>query len=494
MPVSERRLSQVLTRRFSRVAWITLAAYALLVTVVFAVAAEMALRRSLERSADVIQSLLGAYRDSTTEPGGVMPSTLADQLVGMGGQVVITRTTTSAGGQQQVYFVSADMPAKRLEGLAADASPDAIRAVMLTAIAERARWRFRVLHRAAGAFDIYVAASREPYLLALALLGGVAVLLLPVAALTVARGARQGVADALEPLEQVTSTTRAIGPSELGTRLTSPTGQAEVTELAESINRMLERMERAHRALQAFTADASHELRTPLTHLRAQVQWASADGRSDAEVREALAAMERELERTTKLIEELLLIARGENRQLALGRAPFDLALVLDEVREITEAMAQGKQLSVIVRSARDPAWALGDAGRTRHILLNLASNAVRYTAGGAVTFALLRSGERVGVSVRDTGPGIAPEHLERVFDRFFRIDQSRSRELGGTGLGLAIARLLAELQHGEITVESTPGTGSTFTLWLPAATPTQVPADRAASPRPAPSAERLRR
>jgi len=115
------------------------------------------------------------------------------------------------------------------------------------------------------------------------------------------------------------------------------------------------------------------------------------------------------------------------------------------------------------------PRWALGDAGRTRHVLLNLGSNAVRYTPAGAITFALVQDGDRVGVSVRDTGPGIPPEHLERIFDRFFRVDQSRSRDLGGSGLGLAIARLLAELQGGSITVASVPGEGSVFTMWLPA-------------------------
>jgi two-component system, OmpR family, sensor histidine kinase BaeS len=133
--------------------------------------------------------------------------------------------------------------------------------------------------------------------------------------------------------------------------------------------------------------------------------------------------------------------------------------------------MAQGKDLPVRAVLAGDgPVWALGDADRTRHVLLNLTSNAVRYTPKGGVTLTLRRNGAEVGVSVRDTGPGIAPEHLERIFDRFYRIDQSRSRDLGGTGLGLAIARLLAELQHGRITVDSTLGTGSTFTVWLPAA------------------------
>ena len=469
--MSELRLSGVLTQRFTRVAWTALAAYGLLVATLFALAGEMALRLSLEHSADLTQSLLGAYRDSTSGPSGVMPSTLADQLVAMGGQVVITRTTTGAGGKQDVYFVSADMPARRLEGLPANASPDDVRQALLAAIAQRARWRYRVLHRAAGAFDIYVVASREPYLAALAGLLAAAALLLPAAGFAVARGARQAVAGALRPLERVAAETRAIGPAELGTRLTSPTGQAEVTDLADSVNRMLERVDRAHRALQAFTADASHELRTPLTHLRAQVQWAAAEGRSETEVREALAAMERVVDQTAKLVEELLLIARGENRQLALALAPFDLTAVVDEVREITEAMALDRDLAVT--TVPSPArWALGDANRTRHVLLNLGSNAVRYTPAGTITFALESNGDRVGVSVRDTGPGIAPEHVERIFDRFFRVDQSRSRDLGGSGLGLAIARLLAELQGGAITVASVPGEGSTFTLWLPEARP----------------------
>src|SRR5256712_8257625 len=454
--MSERRLSQVLTRRFSRVAWTALAGYALVVVLLFAAAAEMALRRSLEHSADVIQSLLGAYRDSTSAPGGVMPSALADQLVGMGGQVVITRTTTNAGGMPQVFYLSPGMPAKRLEGLAPDASPEQIRIALVAAITQKARWQYRVLHPAMGDFDIYVVASRQSYFVPLRVLIAAAALLLPLAAFAAARGAKQAVAAGLEPLERVTSETRPIGPSELGTRLTSPTGQAEGTELAEGINRMLERVDRAQRALQSFTADASHELRTPLTHLRAQVQWAAAEGRSEAETRDALAAMERVLDQTAKLVEELLLIARGENRQLALALAPFDLTAVMDEVREITEAMAVDRDL--VVRATPAPRrWALGDANRTRHVLLTLGSNAVRYTPSGAITFALETDGARVGVSVRDTGPGIAPEHVERIFDRFFRVDQSRSRDLGGSGLGLAIARLLAELQDGHVTVPSTP-------------------------------------
>src|SRR5439155_3756 len=262
------------------------------------------------------------------------------------------------------------MPARRLEGLPESASPDDVRRALLAAIAQRARWRYRVLHRAAGAFDIYVVASRESYVIALGALAAAAALLLPAAGLAVARGARQAVAGALRPLERVAAETRAIGPAELSRRLTSPTGQAEVTELG-----------------------------------------------------------------------------------------------------EITEAMALGRDLAVSAAPSA-PQWALGDADRTPHTLLNLASNAVRYTPKGSITFALESNGSMVGVSVRDTGPGIAAGHLERIFDRFFRVDQSRSRDLGGTGLGLAIARLLAELQGGHITVDSAVGAGSTFTVWLPTAQP----------------------
>src|SRR3989449_10327198 len=284
-----------------------------------------------------------------------------------------------------------------------------------------------------GASAISVAGSRQPSLVPRGAPAAPAARPPPGAPPGRRGGARRAVVAALDPLERVAAETRAIGPAELGKRIASPTGQAEVTELADSINRMLERVDRAHRALEAFTADASHELRTPLTHLRAQVQWASAEERSEPQMREALMAMERELERTTKLVDELLLIARGENRQLALAHVPFDLRMVVDEVKEITEAMGGALDRALAVRvEPSEAVWALGDSDRTRHILLNLASNAVRYTPGGSITFALRRNGAVVGASVRDTGPGIAPEHVERIFDRFFRIDQSRSRELGG--------------------------------------------------------------
>ena len=469
----ERGLGEELTTGFTRVSWATLSAFMLVVLVTFAALSEVAVRRSTEHSADVIGSLLGLYADPEGTRTGVAPAMLADQLVGMGEPFVITRTTRTEGGDGTVYYLSPTMPAKQLTGLTSSSAPEEVRRLMLEALAERARWRFHVLHRHVvnemSDFDMYVVASRVPHAWGFVVLLGAAVVLLPVAAFAARTGARKTVADALDPLDRVAAQTRAIQPTDLSQRIDVPTGQQEVTELADGINRMLDRVESAHRALQSFTADSSHELRTPLTHIRARVQWCLAQDRNQEDIHEAFEAIEKEVERSTKMVDELLLIARGENHQLDVQRAPFDLNDLVKEVAEITQAMASGRDLT-IETDVNGPIRAIGDSNRTRQILLNLASNAVRYTPSGVITISTRRRAHEVGAVVRDTGIGIKAEHRARVFDRFYRVDPSRSRTLGGAGLGLTIAKVLAELQGGAIDVASEPGKGSTFGLWLPEA------------------------
>jgi signal transduction histidine kinase len=470
--VSEPRLGAVLTKRFDRLVWSTLAAYAVLVVLAFTLVSEIALRRSLEQSADGIESLLGLYVDPGAAPTTVAPAMLADQLLGMGDRFLITRTvpTGDATGGPSVYFLSPTMPAKRIEtGGEIGVTPDEVRRTLLQSIAERGRWRFHVLHRSAGEFDIYVAGSRRPYLFALLGLSLGALLLLPIAAFAARRGATRAVGRALAPLGRVVEETQAIGPRDLSRRVGAPTGLSEVTGLADAINRMVDRVERSHTALEAFTADASHELRTPLTHLRAQVQWALAERRSAEEMHEALSATGREVDRMSRMVEDLLLIARGENRQLAIERRTFDLADVVREVQEIAADMAASQNITVHAE-LDGPVQVVADPARVRQILLNLASNAVRYTREGSVIFTLATEGAMAGVRVSDTGDGIDPEHVDRIFDRFYRVESSRSRAHGGAGLGLTIARLLAQLQDGRIDVVSEPGRGSTFSLWLPGA------------------------
>jgi signal transduction histidine kinase len=359
------------------------------------------------------------------------------------------------------------MPAKQVESPEAGASESAVREQLVRALAERGRWRHAILRRRVGEFDIFVARRRDPYLLALAGLAGAVLIPLPVAALLGRRSMSRAVSSALAPLARVVDETRAIGPGDLSRRVPAPTGVVEVSEVSEALNWLLERVERSHRALEGFTADASHELRTPLTHIRAQAQWSLDDRRSRADQCEALAGIARETERMIRMVEDLLLIARGENQQLAVASRDFDLAEVVREVEEIAAAMAKDRDLRVRAE-VHGPVHAIGDAGRTREILLNLASNAVRHTGAGSVVLTCERGDGMVGIAVRDTGCGIEPQHLSRIFDRFYRVDRSRSRTQGGAGLGLTIARLLAELQHGRIEMESTPGKGSAFILWLP--------------------------
>ena len=466
--MTEVRLGRILNLRFGRLLWVTVAAYAAVVITVFAAMSEVALRRSLDHAADVIESLIGLYADPEGERTTVAPAMLADQLLGMGERFLITRAISTDSGERTVYFLSPTMPAKEVQPLVG-ASPAKVREQIARLIAERGRWRYRVLHRRAGEFDIFVAGSRRPYALAVAGLGGAALLLLPLTVLLARRATRREVNAALAPLSRVIAETQTVDPRDLSRRVPSPTGVAEVTEIADEINRLIDRVERSHRALEAFTADASHELRTPLTYLRAQAQWALAEHRAPDEMHEALSAISRELEQTTKMVEDLLLIAKGENRQLQLERREFDLAAVVREVKEVTEAMAAGRTLEVRA-GVNGPVRVVGDPDRVRQILLNLASNAVRHTEAGSVTFEVERHDAMVGAVVRDTGCGIPPEHVDRIFDRFYRAERSRSRAHGGAGLGLTIARLLAELQGGRISVDSTPGSGSTFVLWLPSA------------------------
>ncbi len=464
----ERRLGEVLRGRFGRLVWLTLAVYAGLVIVLFAALSELALRRSLEHTADAVQSLIGLYADPDGGRTAVAPGMLADRLIGMHDPFLITRTMPAGRTGRTIYFLSPSMPAKPVQADSA-ASSDAVRDQLARVVGERGRWRYRILHRRAGEFDIMVAGSRGPYAVAVGGLALVTLLLVPVSALRARRSAGRSVDRALLPLARVVEETHALGPGDLSQRTTTPTGVVEVTELSDALNRLLVRVERSHHALEGFTADASHELRTPLTFLRAQAQWALNERRGAHDMREALAGIARESDHMTRMVEDLLLIARGENRQLAVERQAFDLVPVVREVEEIATAMAAGREVSIRA-DVKGPLQALGDAGRTREILLNLASNAVRYTIAGSIVFTGEQRDGFVGVAVRDTGGGIEAEHLARVFDRFYRVDRSRSRAHRGAGLGLTIARLLAELQDGRIAVESVSHEGSTFVLWLPAA------------------------
>ncbi len=469
--MTEIGLGYRITKRVGRLLWVVLVAYAVVVVTAFAALSEIALGRSLTESADLIESLLTLYADPEGEPTTVAPAMLADQLLGMGGRFVIIRAVSTDSGQRALYHLSPNMPAKEVQP-PPGSSASVVREHVARVITDRGRWRFRVLHRPSGDFDIFVAQSRRPAVLAVSGLGVIALLLLPLAALVARRATDQAVTGALLPLVRVVAETKTIGPTDLTQRVEAETGVSEVSAIATEINRLIDRLERSYRALEEFTADASHELRTPLTHLRAQAHWALADDRSIADRREALSAIGKEVDQTAKMVDDLLLIARGENRQLPVARDLFDLGTVISDVEEVAEAMVAERDVDIQIDSPT-PSWALGDSDRTRQILLNLVSNAVRHTEAGTIRLALERDDGMVGVAVSDTGCGIAEDQWDRIFDRFYRAERSRSRAHGGAGLGLTIARLLTELQGGHISMTSELDEGSTFTMWLPAASAT---------------------
>jgi signal transduction histidine kinase len=217
----------------------------------------------------------------------------------------------------------------------------------------------------------------------------------------------------------------------------------------------------------AFVADASHELKTPLTLIRADAEVVLYRGRLNAEDRKLVEHALAETDRMGAVLSDLLLVARLDAGKLDVAKKPFDLAPALSQEVERFGARAAGKEVRLEVE-APDELPAYGDAKRTEQILAVLLDNAVRFTPPGGRIVVRGRLRDRwAEASVTDSGPGIAPEHLSRVFDRFYRAEAARSRG-GGTGLGLAIARDLARAQGGDLTAENTNGGGAAFRLRLP--------------------------
>ncbi len=218
----------------------------------------------------------------------------------------------------------------------------------------------------------------------------------------------------------------------------------------------------------AFVADASHELKTPLTLIRADTEVVLYRGRIDPDDRKLIEHVLAETDRMNAMLSDLLLVARLDAGKLDVSTEPFDLSVVLSDSVERFGLRISGKGVNLEVQTAGQLP-VRGDPKRTGQILAILLDNAVRFTpSGGRITVDGQLHDGWAEVSVRDTGPGIAPEHLPRIFDRFYRAEEARTRESGGTGLGLAIARDLARAQKGDLHAENVKGGGTVFRLVLP--------------------------
>jgi heavy metal sensor kinase len=272
----------------------------------------------------------------------------------------------------------------------------------------------------------------------------------------------------LSPVGLMAARAQQITAESLGGRLPVPNPHDELGQLATVFNATLARLENSFAELRRFTADASHELRTPLTALRAVGEGALRSEASDTKsLREALASMLEEARRLSDLIDALLLLARADTGGVSPSLHQVELAGLLSEVRETLLVLAEEKnqKIEIVAEQLTVPA----DRELLRLALLNLVHNAIRYSAPGSmIRLQDRRRNAGASVEVIDQGPGIAPEHQHKVFERFYRIDKARSRASGGAGLGLAIARWAIERQGGQIELESEPGRGSLFRIVIP--------------------------
>lgn len=276
---------------------------------------------------------------------------------------------------------------------------------------------------------------------------------------------------ALAPVDQITQTARNISVQSLSSRLVVPQTRDELQRLSETLNSMLERLEGAFKKIVQFTADASHELRTPVAVMRTQAELSLRKARSADEYRDIVAQIHTELERTSELIEKLMLLARADSGAETLQLIPVNVTEIVREACNQGSALAEAKQVAFREQIPNHPVWIKGDPHALHRLFLILIDNAVKYTpATGRVEVLLQESDGSVVGEVRDTGIGIGAEDLPSVFERFYRADKARSRESGGVGLGLSIGRWIAEAHAGTIEVQSSPGHGSIFQVRLPLA------------------------
>lgn len=275
---------------------------------------------------------------------------------------------------------------------------------------------------------------------------------------------------ALRPVERMQAELAQVTAEQLSARLAVPPAGDELARLAATVNGVLARLERSFETLRQFTSDASHELRTPLAAMRAELEVCLREERTAAEYRAALESALEEIGRMTQLAEQLLVLSRHEAARAEIALKPVDVRSFVESLVGELSVLADEKQ-QVILPQAGRPLFALVDEGLLQRVLRNLLHNAIRYTPReGRIDVLVNRDGDRVLIDIDDSGPGIAPEHREHVFDRFYRIDRSRSREQGGTGLGLAIARSAAQRMQGSLEVGDSPLGGARFTLALRAA------------------------
>ena len=279
---------------------------------------------------------------------------------------------------------------------------------------------------------------------------------------------------ALRPVDDITLTAQRIAGGDLTQRIET-TSKDEIGRLASTFNNMIGRLEASIRQIRQFSADASHELRTPLTITKGETELALRKPRSPEVYREALESNLEEIDRMSRIVEELMFLSRADLGEVHVASDPVQLDTLVQEIQ--MQAMVLGKEQRISTTLGPiEPLRVSGDEWRLRELILNVVDNAVKYSLPrGTVELGLTQHRGMARMTVRDHGIGMTPEEQRLIFDRFYRTDAARAHAQKGTGLGLSICKWIAEAHRGTIEVTSTFGNGSCFTISLPLLPATSV-------------------
>jgi heavy metal sensor kinase len=275
---------------------------------------------------------------------------------------------------------------------------------------------------------------------------------------------------ALNPVDEITRGAEQITSRNLSQRLPVARTGDELERLSAALNRMIERLEESFLYVSRFTADASHELRTPLTILRGELEAASGQPEVAPDLRETIESALEETERLSRIVESLMAISRLDAGEAKMDYDALDLAELASSTTEQMRLLAEDKEVALRCES-EELVSIEGDRARLKQVIVNLVDNAIKYTpAGGLVGVKVCASNGRALLEVNDNGVGIPPEALPHIFERFYRVDKARSRQMGGAGLGLSIIKAIVTAHGGLVRVESVEGRGSRFLVELPGA------------------------
>ena len=273
---------------------------------------------------------------------------------------------------------------------------------------------------------------------------------------------------AFAPLARLTAAIEATRERNLGEKLPVTGNGDELDRITEVFNAMTARLQASFRQIREFTLHASHELKTPLTVLHGEIETELRDAACPPAQRERLAGQLDEIQRLAKIVDGLTLLTKADAGQVALKREPVALEEIVRDGFEDAQLLAKAAAVSVRLTGC-DAVKVSGDRHRLRQLLLNLADNAIKYNhRGGTVEFSLRAAGRFAELQVTNTGPGIAPEALPRVFERFYRGNAPQTAAVEGCGLGLSIVQWIVSAHGGDVAIESTPGGLTTVTVRLP--------------------------